>query len=87
MIEVNGVSLMKVTHKQAVETLRSAPAVCKLVLEKSSPQTGRHSLQNVTSSSIGSPRSEAVSPSSFSDGNATQLQDGKYVLCSMCSVN
>lgn len=79
VIEVNSVSLMKVTHRQAVETLRSAPAICKLVLEKSSPLMGRHSQQNLTASSVGSPTSLAESPNSFSDANTTQLQDGEYL--------
>ena len=48
VLEVNGVSLVGVTHKQAVETLRSAPHVCKLVMEKGVPPStlsaGRDSL-------------------------------------------
>lgn len=72
---------MKVTHRQAVETLRSAPAVCKLILEKASPPFGRQSQQNLTPSSVGSPTSQAVSPASFSEANTTQLQDGKHYSC------
>ena len=34
MLEVNGTSLVGVTHKYAVETLRQAPHVCKLVIER-----------------------------------------------------
>ncbi len=34
VLEVAGVSLVGVTHKQAVETLRSAPDTCKLIMER-----------------------------------------------------
>ena len=37
MLEVNGISLVGVTHKHAVETLRQAPHVCKLVIERGCP--------------------------------------------------
>ena len=37
MLEVNGTSLVGVTHKHAVETLRQAPHVCKLVIERGCP--------------------------------------------------
>ncbi len=34
VLEVDGVSLVGVTHKQAVETLRSAPHTCRLIMER-----------------------------------------------------
>lgn len=40
VIEVNGVSLIGVTHKQAVETLRNSPQMCKLVMERGEPHSG-----------------------------------------------
>ena len=61
MLEVNGVSLVGVTHKQAVETLRSAPHVCKLVMERGVPPTARSR--------------EPVTPSLPSEGTSTPRQD------------
>lgn len=51
VLEVNGVSLVGVTHNQAVETLRSAPQVCKLVMQRqvSPPATSNHGNQKKTS--------------------------------------
>ncbi|XP_013396442.1 tyrosine-protein phosphatase non-receptor type 13 [Lingula anatina] len=37
VIEVNEVSLEGVTHKQAVETLRNAPHICRLSMERGEP--------------------------------------------------
>ena len=37
VLEVDGVNLIGVTHKQAVETLRSAPPRCRLVMERGVP--------------------------------------------------
>ena len=50
-LEVNGVSLVGVTHRQAVETLRSAPQVSKLVLERGVPHQA-HGRDSATSPSI-----------------------------------
>ena len=41
MFEVNGVSLVGVTHKQAVETLRSTPQVSKLVMQRGTTPGGK----------------------------------------------
>ncbi len=68
MLEVNGVSLTGVTHKQAVETLRSAPHHCKLVMERGVPPQSRH---RSTSSSATSPVGGMVSPSLRSDSLST----------------
>ena len=50
MLEVNGISLVGVTHKQAVETLRKAPHVCKLVIERGTPPARKatHVTKSVT---------------------------------------
>ena len=60
MLEVNEVSLLGVTHKTAVETLRNAPPVCKLVMERGEPpalRPGDNPLgaQSSVSSSLGTP--------------------------------
>ena len=49
VLEVNGTSLVGVTHKQAVETLRKAPHVCKLVIERGTPPSRQ--TKGVTSNS------------------------------------
>ncbi len=59
VLEVTGVSLIGVTHKQAVETLRNTPQLCRLVMEKGQrPPSHKDRLPsspNVTSDTTGSP--------------------------------
>ena len=50
VLEVNGFSLVGVTHKQAVETLRKAPQVCKLVMERWAPPVSRLDCSGTTPS-------------------------------------
>ena len=46
MLEINGVSLLEVTHKQAVETVRSSPLVCHLKMERGIPPTPHKGVDN-----------------------------------------
>ena len=69
VLEVNSVSLVGVTHREAVETLRSAPQISKLVLERGIPPPMRSAVSPVSgvtsptrSSAIASPVSSAASP-------------------------
>ena len=68
VLEVDGVSLIGVTHKQAVETLRSATHRCRLFMER-----GVRSLIFLTSSSV----CEYIHVNNFSAGGRVFVIDDR----------
>lgn len=97
MLEVNGVSLVGVTHKQAVETLRSAPHISKLVMERGVPPPARSRMTSPAtspsqlSSSTGqaedwtqSRASNRVSPTTVRDAPVAMEVDYPFVTNGEC---
>ena len=82
VLEINGVSLVGVTHKQAVETLRRSPDVCRLVMQRGTNSSGQkaqnmpsHASPTPPSTTVTSPSMRPHSPSGYGD----QLQPPQRV--------